>query len=162
MVYKEEKFKTLKELIPLVQRLKGEGKKIVLANGCFDLFHVGHIRYLKGAKEMGDILIVAINNDSSTRSLKGNGRPLMPEDERVEIVSCFSFVDYVTLFSEANVEKILLSLKPHIHAKGTDYTLETVPERDVAVSYGGRIAITGDKKNHSSTELIKKIKALKG
>jgi len=155
------KFKNLKELESIVKDLKEKGERIVLANGCFDIIHVGHIRYLTGAKSLGDILIVAINDDESTKKLKGNGRPIMPEKERVEIISAFECVDYVTLFSELNVENILLSLKPHIHAKGTDYSLYTVPERETVKSYGGKVAITGDPKDHSSKTIIESISKLR-
>ena len=151
------KFRTLKELESIVGNLKDKGKRIVLANGCFDIIHVGHIRYLAGAKALGDVLIVAVNSDRSTEILKGNGRPVMPEEERVEIISSLEFVDYVTLFDELNVENILLKLKPHFHAKGSDYSEDTVPEKEIVKSYGGRVVITGDPKNHSSKDIIKSI-----
>ncbi|MDO8095002.1 MAG: adenylyltransferase/cytidyltransferase family protein, partial [Candidatus Brocadiales bacterium] len=122
-------------------------------NGCFDILHVGHIRYLKGAKMLGDVLVAALNSDISVRALKGSGRPLTQEGERMEILSAIRFVDYVTIFSEPTVDKILLKIKPHIHAKGTDYTIETVPERQTVLSYGGEIAIVGDPKEHSSSEM---------
>lgn len=128
--------------------------KIVLANGCFDLFHVGHIRYLAGAKAIGDILIVGINSDDQVRKLKGSNRPYMPEKERAEIISALKFVDYVTIFSEPTVEELIRAIRPDFHAKGTDYTTETVPEREIVKEYGGRVAIVGDPKDHSSTELI--------
>ncbi|MFQ6083525.1 MAG: adenylyltransferase/cytidyltransferase family protein [Candidatus Aminicenantia bacterium] len=148
---------SLLELKKIINQEKIKGKKIVLANGCFDLIHVGHIRYLKESKKKGDILIVAINNDTSVRKLKGKGRPLMKEEERAEIVSSFSFVDYVTIFPEINVEKILLTLKPDIHAKGSDYTPQTVPEKDVVKEYGGKIEITGGPKIKSTSEVIEMI-----
>lgn len=128
--------------------------KIVLANGCFDLFHVGHIRYLSGAKALGDILIVGINSDEQVRKLKGQARPFMPENERAEIISALKFVDYVTIFTEPTVTELIRAIKPDFHAKGTDYTTETVPEREIVKEYGGRVAIVGDPKDHSSTELI--------
>lgn len=131
--------------------------KIVLANGCFDLFHVGHIRYLAGAKSLGDILIVGINSDEQVRKLKGEKRPFMPENERAEIVSALKFVDYVTIFPEPTVTELIRAIKPDFHAKGTDYTTETVPEREIVKEYGGRVAIVGDPKDHSSTELIHKV-----
>ena len=134
-----------------------EQKKIVLANGCFDLFHVGHIRYLAGAKELGDCLIVGINSDEQVRKLKGETRPFMPERERAEIVSAFRFVDYVTIFEEPTVEDLIRAIRPDFHAKGTDYTTETVPEREIVKEYGGQVAIVGDPKDHSSTEFIKKV-----
>ncbi len=130
-------------------------RKIVLANGCFDFFHVGHIRYLAGAKALGDCLIVAINSDWQVRRLKGENRPLMSERERAEIVSALKFVDYVTIFSEPTVEELIRAIRPDFHAKGTDYTTENVPEREIVREYGGQVAIVGDPKNHSSTELIK-------
>jgi rfaE bifunctional protein nucleotidyltransferase chain/domain len=134
------------------------GKKIVLANGCFDFFHVGHIRYLAGAKALGDCLIVAVNADEQVRRLKGENRPLIPEHERAEIVSALKFVDYVTIFSEPTVEELIRAIRPDFHAKGTDYTIDSVPERDIVREYGGRVAIVGDPKNHSSTDLIQKIR----
>lgn len=146
--------KDVDKLACIVEGLKAKGKKIVLVNGCFDILHVGHIRYLKGAKALGDVLIAALNSDVSVRALKGSGRPLTPEDERMEILSAIRFVDYVTIFSEPTVDKALLKLKPHIHAKGTDYTIETVPERQTVLSYGGQIAIVGDPKEHSSSEIV--------
>ena len=129
-------------------------RKIVLANGCFDLFHIGHIRYLAGAKALGDILIVGINSDEQVRKLKGENRPFMPEVERAEIVSAIKFVDYVTIFPEPTVTELIRAIRPDFHAKGTDYTTETVPEREIVKEYGGRVAIVGDPKDHSSTELI--------
>lgn len=130
------------------------GRKIVLANGCFDLFHVGHIRYLAGASELGGCLIVAINNDEQVRKSKGENRPFMPEQERAEIVSALKFVDFVTIFSEPTVEELIRTIRPDFHAKGTDYTEESVPERETVRECGGQVAIVGDPKHHSSTELI--------
>lgn len=132
-------------------------KRIVLANGCFDLFHVGHIRYLAGAKELGECLIVGINSDEQVRKLKGENRPFMSENERAEIVSALKFVDYVTIFTEPTVEELIRAIRPDFHAKGTDYTTETVPEREIVKEYGGQVAIVGDPKDHSSTEIIEKI-----
>jgi rfaE bifunctional protein nucleotidyltransferase chain/domain len=137
------------------------GSTLVLANGCFDLFHVGHLRYLMGAKELGDILVVGINTDRQTRLLKGQGRPLVPERERAEIVSALRCVDFVTLFDDPTVETLIQTLRPDFHAKGTDYTTETVPERDLVREYGGRVAIVGDPKDHSTTELSEKVKEWK-
>jgi len=148
---------TLAHLLEIIAKKKKKGKRIVLANGCFDLIHVGHIRYLKEAKAQGDVLVVALNSDSSVHGLKGEGRPILNEEERVEIISSFYFVDYITVFEEANVEKILLTLKPHVHAKGSDYTKETVPERETVLSYGGEIAITGGPKVKNTTEISRKI-----
>ena len=134
-----------------------KGRKIVLANGCFDLFHVGHIRYLAGAKALGDCLIVGINSDEQVRKLKGENRPLMSEQERAEILSALRFVDYVTIFPEPTVEKLIRALRPDFHAKGTDYTVDSVPEREIIKECGGQVAIVGDPKDHSSTELIQKV-----
>jgi D-glycero-beta-D-manno-heptose 1-phosphate adenylyltransferase len=141
-------------LVARVAIERRKGARIVLANGCFDLFHVGHIRYLSGAKALGDCLIVGINSDEQVRKLKGENRPFMPEDERAEIVSALKFVDYVTIFPEATVTELIRALRPDFHAKGTDYTTETVPEREIVREYGGRVAIVGDPKDHSSTSLI--------
>ena len=141
------------KLFSITESLKKKGKKIIFANGCFDVLHVGHIRCLNDAKDLGDILIVAVNDDKSMRMIKGEGHPLMPEGERMEILAALRCVDYITLFSEKTVDSLLLKLKPHVHAKGTDYTVETVPERETVLSYGGEIAITGDQKNHSSSEI---------
>jgi D-glycero-beta-D-manno-heptose 1-phosphate adenylyltransferase len=136
---------------------RSKGKKIVLANGCFDLFHVGHIRYLQGAKELGDLLIVGINSDEQVRKLKGLNRPFMPENERAEIIDALACVDYVTVFTEPTVTELIRAVRPDFHAKGTDYTPETVPEKDIVAEYGGQVKIVGDPKNHSSTDLLKKI-----
>jgi rfaE bifunctional protein nucleotidyltransferase chain/domain len=144
-------------LLEVVDRLKAEGKTIAFTNGCFDLLHVGHIRCLREAKAQGDVLIVAVNSDESMRKLKRLGRPVMPEEDRIEILEALECVDYLTLFSDDRVDRLLLSLRPHIHAKGTDYTEETVPERETVLSYGGRIAIVGDPKSHSTTDLIRAI-----
>ncbi len=148
---------SLLELAAKTEQCRSSGLNIVLANGCFDLFHVGHTRYLAGAKEVGDILIVGINSDRQTRLLKGDERPFVPEDERAEIVSSLRCVDFVTIFDEPTVETLIRTLKPDFHAKGTDYTTETVPERQVVLEYGGQVVIVGDPKKHSSTELISSI-----
>ena len=149
-----KKLYRLDQLKKILQVKRQEGKRIVLANGGFDLIHVGHIRYLREAKKKGDILIVALNSDSSVRKLKGSGRPVLSEDERSEIISSFYFVDYVVLFDEDTVNNILLTLKPDIHAKGSDYTKDTVPERDTVLGYGGEIAITGGPKVRSTSDLF--------
>lgn len=133
------------------------GAKIVLANGCFDLFHVGHVRYLAGAKELANILVVGINSDEQVRKLKGEKRPLMPENERAEIISALKFVDYVTIFHEPTVTELIRALRPDFHAKGTDYTPDSVPEREIVKEYGGRVAIVGDPKDHSSTSFLEKL-----
>lgn len=142
------------DLLARISAWRKAGVKIVLANGCFDVLHAGHVRYLKGAKELGDILVVGINSDEQVTKLKGAGRPVMTEAERAEIVAALEFVDLVTIFPESTVERLLLDLRPDIHAKGTDYTEETVPEREVVRAYGGRVAIVGDPKDHSTSELI--------
>jgi rfaE bifunctional protein nucleotidyltransferase chain/domain len=148
---------TPEALRPLVEKLKQDGKTIVFANGCFDLLHVGHVRYLEGARRLGDALVVGLNSDDSVRQLKGPGRPLMPEGERAEILAAISFVDYIIIFQESNVERLLLQIQPDIHCKGTDYTVDSVPERDVVLSYGGRVAIVGDPKDHSTRDLIREV-----
>ena len=154
---------TLKPFAPildrasLIERLTIERKnniKIVLANGCFDLFHVGHIRYLSEARALGECLIVGINSDEQVRRLKGENRPFTPEGERAEIISALRCVDFVTIFQEPTVEELIRAIRPDFHAKGTDYTVETVPEREIVIECGGQVAIVGDAKNHSSTELI--------
>jgi len=149
------------QLLEEAQKARDEGKTIVLANGAFDIFHVGHLRYLRGAKELGDILVVAMNSDSSVRALKGEGRPVVPLEDRMAIVAAMEPVDYVVPFDELTVENILRLLQPDIHAKGTDYTEETVPEKDIVASFGGRVAIVGDPKEHSSSEFIKRIEEKK-
>jgi rfaE bifunctional protein nucleotidyltransferase chain/domain len=146
------------DLVREIVFAKAEGAKIVLANGCFDLFHVGHIRYLVGAKALGDILVVGINSDRQTRILKGDGRPYMPGDERAEIVSALRCVDLVTIFDEPTVEELIRAIRPDFHAKGTDYTVDTVPERNIVREYGGTVAIVGDPKDHSSSQLIEIVK----
>jgi D-glycero-beta-D-manno-heptose 1-phosphate adenylyltransferase len=133
-----------------VTKLKREGKRVVLANGCFDTLHVGHTRYLAGAKREGDVLIVAVNADASVRGLKGPGRPILEEQARAQLVAALRDVDYVLLFNEPNVESLLEELRPDVHAKGTDYTTETVPERAVSERLGIRVAIVGDPKDHST------------
>ena len=149
-------------LIARVAIARKRGARVVLANGCFDILHVGHVRYLEGAKALGDLLIVGVNSDAQVRAQKGEGRPFMPERERAEIIAAVRAVDFVTIFQEPTVEQLLLAIRPDIHAKGTDYTVETVPERDVVRSYGGRVAIVGDPKDHSTTEMIKELAAGSG
>jgi D-glycero-beta-D-manno-heptose 1-phosphate adenylyltransferase len=139
----------------LADQLKG--KKVVLANGCFDILHVGHLRYLTGARALGNVLVVAVNSDKSMRSIKDPGRPILPEGERVALVSALRCVDYVVLFNEPDVSNVLDVLRPSIHAKGTDYTEQTVPERDKVLSYGGAVRITGDPKDHSTRSIIDRI-----
>jgi rfaE bifunctional protein nucleotidyltransferase chain/domain len=144
-------------LIARVAIARKHGARVVLANGCFDILHVGHIRYLEGAKKLGDVLVVGINSDEQVRVQKGNGRPFVPERERAEIVASIRAVDFVTIFPEPTVAQLLLSIRPDIHAKGTDYTEDSVPERDVVRSIGGRVVIVGDPKDHSSTEMVRKV-----
>ena len=148
---------TLEKLTDRITAERETGAKIVLANGCFDLFHVGHVRYLEGAKQLGDFLVVGINSDMQVRRLKGENRPYMPENERAEIVSAFRFVDAITIFDEPTVEQLIVALRPDFHAKGTDYTVDSVPEREIVRKYGGQVAIVGDPKDHSSTGLIAKV-----
>jgi len=145
----------------LRQRLaeyKRHGLRIVFANGCFDTLHVGHIRYLEGARREGDVLVVGVNADSSVCSLKGPGRPILDENARTQLVAALRCVDYVVLFAEPNVETLLEELRPDVHAKGTDYTVDTVPERAVATRLGIRVAIVGDPKDHSTRELLESIR----
>lgn len=144
------------ELIDEVGRRRSQGESIILSNGCFDLFHVGHIRYLAGAKALGGTLVVAVNSDRQVRILKGDGRPFMPEGERAEIVAALECVDLVTIFDEPTVTETILAIRPDIHTKGTDYTVDNVPEREVVRSIGGKVAIVGDPKDHSSTEMIER------
>jgi D-glycero-beta-D-manno-heptose 1-phosphate adenylyltransferase len=129
-------------------------ERVVLANGCFDVLHAGHVRYLEGARREGDVLVVGINSDASERRLKGPGRPILPEQARAELIAALRAVDYVLIFDELNVESLLTDLRPDVHAKGTDYTAETVPERELAARLGIRVAIVGDPKRHSTQELI--------
>src|ERR671933_417554 len=144
-------------LIARVAIARRHGARIVLANGCFDLLHVGHVRYLEAARALGDLLVVGVNSDEQARRLKGEGRPFVSERERAEVVASLRAVDLVTIFPEPTVEALLFAIRPDVHAKGTDYTEETVPERAVVLSYGGRVAIVGDPKEHSSTEMLKAV-----
>jgi len=146
------KLRRLEELPELVK-----GKKIVLANGCFDILHIGHLRYLQGARALGEALVVAINSDRSMRLIKDSGRPILGETERVALVSALRCVDYVVLFDEPDVSRVLDVLRPSIHAKGTDYTEQTVPERNQVLRYGGAVRITGDPKGHSTRNIISRI-----
>jgi len=144
-------------LIARVAIARKGGARVVFANGCFDLLHVGHVRYLEAARALGDLLVVGINSDEQVRRQKGEGRPYIPERERAETVASLRAVDYVMVFHEPTVTELLLALRPDIHAKGTDYTEESVPERDVVRAYGGRVQIVGDPKDHSSTEMLRKV-----
>ena len=150
-----KKILSREELKQRVTAWKQAGEAITLANGCFDLLHVGHVRYLRAAKQLGGRLIVAINSDESVRALKGEGRPLMPAEERAEILSALADVDAVVIFSEHDVRALIREVRPDIHAKGTDYTADTVPERDAVAECGGRVEIVGDPKDHSATEIIR-------
>ncbi len=145
----------------VVERVRGaraHGKSIALANGVFDLLHVGHVRYLQAARELADVLVVAVNSDASTRAYKGPGRPVVNEAERAELVAALACVDHVLVFDDGDVRRVLRALKPDVHVKGTDYSPETVPERDEVLAYGGRVAIAGDPKDHSSTEMLRRLK----
>ena len=144
------------ELVETVERLRSSGNKIILANGCFDLLHVGHVRYLQGAKHLGSILVVGINSDKQVAALKGAGRPVITESERAEVISALSCVDFVTIFEEPTVTELIYAIRPDVHTKGTDYTVDTVPEREIIREIGGIVAIVGDPKDHSSTDLIGK------
>ena len=143
----------------LTKNARASGQRIVLANGCFDVLHVGHIRYLAGAKAIGGFLVVGINSDEQVRRLKGDGRPVQPQSDRAEIVASIAYVDAVTIFDEPTVEELIRAIRPDIHAKGTDYTEDTVPEREVVKSVGGNVAIVGDPKDHSSSEIIANMKS---
>ena len=136
---------------------RAAGRTVAFANGCFDLLHVGHIRYLESAAEEADVLVVAINDDDSVRTLKGEGRPILSAGDRAELVAALRCVDYVIIFPEPNVGPLLTALRPDVHCKGTDYTVESVPERDIVAGYGGRTAIVGDSKDHSTRDLLSRI-----
>jgi rfaE bifunctional protein nucleotidyltransferase chain/domain len=148
---------SIDELERLVAADRAAGRTIALANGVFDLLHVGHIRYLEGAKAEADRLVVAVNDDASVRMLKGEGRPVMPEADRAELIAALRPVDYVVIFPGRTVTDVLLRLRPDVHCKGTDYTVETVPERPTVLSYGGRTAIVGDAKDHSTRDVLSKL-----
>ena len=150
------------EIAALARVEREAGKTVVLANGCFDLLHAGHIRYLAGARSLGEFLVVGINSDEQVTRLKGDGRPFISAAERAEIVAALRFVDAVTIFDEPTVDDLIDAIRPDVHAKGTDYTTETVPERERVLSYGGRVAIVGDPKDHSSTDLIATVRGSRG
>ena len=145
------------QLIARVATERQAGRTIAFANGCFDLLHVGHVRYLEASAQQGDVLIVALNDDGTVRALKGDGRPILTADHRAALVAAMRCVDYVVIFPELTVGPLLEALKPDVHCKGTDYTIETVPERAVVQSYGGRTAIVGDPKDHSTRDLLSRI-----
>ena len=153
------KLGTLAQLVERRERWRAEGKTVALANGIFDLIHVGHVRYLEGARALADCLVVAVNSDASTRAYKGPGRPHIPEAERAEMVAALACTDAVLVFNEPNVRAVIRALKPDVHVKGTDYTPESIPEADEVRAYGGRVAVAGDPKNHSTTELAQRLRA---
>lgn len=152
---------TRAEVAALGERLRKEGRKIGFANGCFDLFHVGHVRYLEGARQQGGVLVVGVNSDRSVRQLKGEGRPLLPEDARAELLAAVECVDYVVIFDDLTAENLLRDLRPDVHCKGTDYTEASVPEREVVRRWGGRVVIVGDPKDHSTRDVLARIAQLK-
>lgn len=152
------KINRLDDMRERVAEARAAGRSVALANGCFDILHAGHVRYLEGAKREADVLVVGLNGDDSVRRLKGPGRPIVPAADRALVVAALRSVDHVIVFEEDDVERLLLALRPDVHCKGTDYTPETVPERDVVRSYGGRVAIVGDAKSHDTRALIEKIR----
>ncbi len=154
-----EKIGTLDEVRRRVEAARAGGRTIAFANGCFDVLHVGHVRYLEGARGEADILVVGVNGDASVRRLKGEGRPVLPEADRALLVAALRAVDHVVVFPDDDVSRLLLALRPDVHCKGTDYTPDTVPERDVVRSYGGRVAIVGDPKRHDTRALLERIRA---
>lgn len=149
-----KKIAALSVVAELVEEHRRRGRKVALANGVFDLLHVGHVRYLEGAKELADVLVVAVNSDASTRANKGEGRPVIPEDERAELVAALGCVDHVVLFDQRTVVEVIRAIRPDVHVKGTDYSPDSIPERAEVEAYGGRVAIAGDPKDHSTTDLI--------
>jgi rfaE bifunctional protein nucleotidyltransferase chain/domain len=149
---------TLEEVGARVAEARGRGRSVALANGCFDVLHVGHVRYLEGARAEADVLVVGVNGDASVRRLKGEGRPVLPADDRALLVGALRAVDHVVVFEEDDVSRLLLALRPDVHCKGTDYTADTVPERAVVRSYGGRVAIVGDLKRHDTRVLLARIR----
>jgi len=152
------KVASLATVVARVEAARREGRTVALANGCFDVLHLGHIRYLEGAKAEADVLVVGVNGDGSVRRLKGEGRPVVPAGDRALLVAALRAVDHVVVFEEDDVERLLLELRPDVHCKGTDYTVETVPEKDVVRSYGGRVAIVGDPKHHDTSRLFARIR----
>jgi rfaE bifunctional protein nucleotidyltransferase chain/domain len=148
---------TVGEAGRLAERLRAEGRRIVLANGCFDLLHVGHVRYLEAARRLGDVLFVGINGDAAVARLKGPGRPLMPALERVEILAALRPVDHVVVFDDDTADALIAAIRPDVHAKGTDYTADSVPERQTVLAHGGRVAIVGDPKGHATRDVIERI-----
>ena len=153
-----EKIGTLDEVRRRVEEARAAGRTVAFANGCFDVLHVGHVRYLEGARAEADVLVVGVNGDGSVRRLKGEGRPVLPEGDRALLVAAVRAVDHVVVFADDDVARLLLALRPEVHCKGTDYTPDTVPERDVVRSYGGRVAIVGDPKTHDTRVLLQRIR----
>ena len=153
------KIGTLDEIMERLREARGAGRTVALANGCFDVLHVGHVRYLAAARAEADVLVVGVNADASVRRLKGPGRPLTPEADRAVMVAALESVDHVVVFPEDDVGALLLALRPDVHCKGTDYTADTVPEREVVRSYGGRVAIVGDPKDHDTRRLIERVRS---
>jgi len=153
----KNKLLSLSDLVPVVQNRKAEGEKLVFTNGCFDLIHVGHLRYLEKARQSGDFLIIGLNSDMSVRNLKGEGRPFVTEMERAEVLSALVFVDYIVIFSEARPDRLIESLKPHIHVKGGDYKKEDLPERKIVESYGGKVVIVELVHGKSTTFMVEEI-----
>ncbi len=148
-----------RELVELLRADRAAGRSIALANGCFDLLHVGHVRYLAGARAEADRLVVAVNDDGSVRRLKGEGRPFLPAADRAEMLAALSPVDYVVIFPDPDVTRLIGLLRPDVHCKGTDYTPDTVPEREAVRAYGGRVAIVGDPKDHSTRDLVARVRS---
>lgn len=153
-----KKILSLDELCARAGPERAHGRRLVLANGCFDILHAGHIRYLEAARQEGDALVVGINSDRTVRELKGEGRPILPEQERAQLVAALSVVSYVVIFDTPTVTPLIEALRPDVHAKGTDYTAETVPEREAVAACGGRVAIVGDPKNHSTRDLLRTVR----
>ncbi len=153
---------TMEEAVRRADEVRSRGGIVVLANGCFDLLHVGHVRYLEGARREGDFLVVAVNSDGSVRRLKGPGRPILAEQDRAELVAALRPVDLVFVFDDPTVDQVIRRLRPHVHAKGTDYTKESVPERETMARIGGRVVIVGDAKSHSTRDLLVRIRNLTG
>jgi rfaE bifunctional protein nucleotidyltransferase chain/domain len=154
-----DKVGTLDEVRRQVELARAAGRTVALANGCFDVLHVGHVRYLQGARAEADVLVVGVNGDDSVRRLKGEGRPVLPAADRALLVAALRAVDHVVVFAEDDVSRLLLALRPDVHCKGTDYTPDTVPERDVVRSYGGRVAIVGDPKRHHTRVLLERVRS---
>ncbi len=152
------KLQGLAQLVEWRARWRAEGKTVALANGVFDLLHVGHVRYLEGARALADVLVVAVNSDASTRAYKGPGRPIIPEGERAELVAALACTDAVLVFDEPNVRGVIRALRPDVHVKGTDYTPDSIPEADEVRAYGGRTAVAGDPKDHSTTALAARLR----